>query len=341
MEKISVIIPMYNSQDYIGQCLRSVISQTYRNLEILVIDDGSTDKSVEICQSYCQKDKRIRLLLQEHGGVSVARNRGLDTAKGAYLFFLDSDDMIHPYLLEELISHARQNQTKFLFCKYKRGDGTQTEEIFPEASMAAEKRGKRKWEEARVGEDVVWFYKRYARELLGIGGKLISRELIGAIRFDESLKRGEDTRFLHELLSKNLRIGWYMEPWYYYRMRADSLSHSKRQIEGEGYLVTYIRVRDMEFESGRFGFAFVWENTIFYLLKKDFTEAVRKKEKQRCLLIKEKAGKERRHPMYRKLSLITRSVIWLCFYCHPVYLWFIEPFYKRLEEKNNCAGRQG
>ena len=99
MNKISVIIPMYNSQDYIGQCLRSVISQTYRNLEVLVIDDGSTDKSVDICQSYCQKDKRIRLLLQEHGGVSVARNRGLDTAKGAYLFFLDSDDMIHPYLL--------------------------------------------------------------------------------------------------------------------------------------------------------------------------------------------------------------------------------------------------
>ena len=340
MNKISVIIPMYNSQDYIGQCLRSVISQTYRNLEVLVIDDGSTDKSVEICQSYCQKDKRIRLLLQEHGGVSVARNRGLDTAKGAYLFFLDSDDMIHPYLLEELISHARQNQTKFLFCKYKRGDGTQTEEIFPEASMAAEKRGRRKWEEARVGEDVVWFYKRYARELLGIGGKLISREIIGTLRFEESLKRGEDTLFLHKLLGKKLWVGCCLYPWYYYRTRPDSLSHSG-QTDDEAYLEIYSKVRDTEFESKRFGFAFVWENTIFYLLKKSYTEAVRKKEKQRCLLIKEKAGKERRHPMYRKLSLITRSVIWLCFYCHPVYLWFIEPFYKRLEEKNNCAGRQG
>lgn len=332
MNKISVIIPMYNSQDYIGQCLRSVISQTYRNLEVLVIDDGSTDKSVEICQSYCQKDKRIRLLLQEHGGVSVARNRGLDTAKGAYLFFLDSDDMIHPLLLEEMARHMGQSGTKLVFCKYMRLEEGRMGEVFHKLSAPLAKQDEGKWEAAEVGMGNSKFYKRHSGELLGIGGKLIEKERIGELRFDKSIKRGEDTFFLHELFSEKLWVGYFHHSWYYCRIRPDSLSHSS-QIEGEHYIETYTRIRNIELERNWFDFALIWENTLFYLLKEDFTEARKKKEKKKCLSIKKRVIVEQKLSIYKRLPVITRLGIWSCFYCHPLYKLRIIPIYREVKRR--------
>ena len=101
MNKISVIIPMYNAEPFIRQCIRSVTDQTYRNLEILVIDDGSVDKGPAICRELAEADGRIMLLRQENQGVSAARNTGIDRACGEYVFFLDSDDAIHPRLRKE------------------------------------------------------------------------------------------------------------------------------------------------------------------------------------------------------------------------------------------------
>ena len=102
MKRVSVIIPMYNAESYIRQCIHSVISQTWDNLEILVIDDGSTDRSLEICEELGRIDGRIRILTQKNRGVSAARNRGMEAAVGEYVFFLDSDDAIHPLLIEAM-----------------------------------------------------------------------------------------------------------------------------------------------------------------------------------------------------------------------------------------------
>lgn len=99
---LSVIVPVYNSEEYIGSCVESVLEQSYSAFELILVEDGSTDNSLEICEALCRKDVRIRLMKQEHRGVSAARNLGIETAQGKYLFFLDSDDMIHPRLLESL-----------------------------------------------------------------------------------------------------------------------------------------------------------------------------------------------------------------------------------------------
>jgi len=93
-EKISVIIPVYNVASYLNQCLDSVINQTYTNLEIIVVDDGSTDKSGDICDEYAKKDKRIKVIHQTNGGLSSARNTGMDIATGYFLAFVDSDDWL-------------------------------------------------------------------------------------------------------------------------------------------------------------------------------------------------------------------------------------------------------
>ena len=96
---ISVIVPVYNAESYLSDCLESLTRQTHRELEILVVDDGSADNSAALCEEWEKKDERIRLIRKENGGVSSARNRGLDEAQGEYVAFVDADDWILPEML--------------------------------------------------------------------------------------------------------------------------------------------------------------------------------------------------------------------------------------------------
>ncbi len=107
MNKISVIVPAYNVESYLADCLDSILNQTYPNIEVIVIDDGSPDRSGEIAENYKQKDRRIKVIHQENGGLSVARNSGLDNATGEFVCFIDSDDWIEPDYLELLYSAVR------------------------------------------------------------------------------------------------------------------------------------------------------------------------------------------------------------------------------------------
>lgn len=114
-DTISVIVPVYNAAPYLEACLESVLSQTYRDTEIVLVDDGSTDGSAEICDRYADRDARVRTVHKENGGASSARNVGLREAVGAYLYFLDSDDRIVPELLEKLYRSAVEHRSELVF----------------------------------------------------------------------------------------------------------------------------------------------------------------------------------------------------------------------------------
>ena len=105
---VSIIIPVYNVEAYLEECVNSVLHQSYKNLEIILVDDGSTDKSSQLCDSFCKTDSRIRVIHKSNGGVSSARNIGVDDATGDFVFFLDSDDKIFPNCMETLVSLARR-----------------------------------------------------------------------------------------------------------------------------------------------------------------------------------------------------------------------------------------
>lgn len=126
---ISVIIPVYNVEDYLDRCITSVINQTYNNLEIILVDDGSTDSSGKKCDDYAIKDKRIKVLHKENGGVSSARNAGIDIATGEYIGFVDSDDVLELNMYELLINNALKYGTKLSCCQIqtKNIDGSVTE----------------------------------------------------------------------------------------------------------------------------------------------------------------------------------------------------------------------
>ena len=101
-KKISIIIPVYNAEKYLAQCIESIIKQTYSNLEIIIINDGSTDRSLEICNFYKENDQRIVVFNQNNSGVSVARNKGLDISNGEFIMFVDADDWLNADFVESL-----------------------------------------------------------------------------------------------------------------------------------------------------------------------------------------------------------------------------------------------
>lgn len=116
MVEVSVIIPIYNAEDYLQKCVDSVIKQTEKNIEIILVDDGSKDNSLRICQQYSKVDKRVRVIHQENAGVSAARNEGIKQARGKYIGFVDSDDWIEPDMFERLLQEAENTGADVVMC---------------------------------------------------------------------------------------------------------------------------------------------------------------------------------------------------------------------------------
>lgn len=126
---ISVIIPVYGVEKYISQCLESVINQTYKNLEIIVVNDGTKDRSADIAKEYAAKDSRIKVYDFKNGGLSVARNRGLEIATGEYISYLDSDDWLDTKMYETLLETAMKNEADMVKCGIIETNGAAEEKI--------------------------------------------------------------------------------------------------------------------------------------------------------------------------------------------------------------------
>ncbi|MEH7129316.1 glycosyltransferase family 2 protein [Neobacillus drentensis] len=120
LPKISVVIPVYNVENYLHRCVDSVLNQSFQDFEIILIDDGSKDKSGKICDEYAQIDKRIRVIHKENARVSAARNDGIKSAKGKYISFIDSDDWIDPGMYQEMVNKAEELDLDFIMCDYKK-----------------------------------------------------------------------------------------------------------------------------------------------------------------------------------------------------------------------------
>ncbi|WP_300568030.1 glycosyltransferase family 2 protein [uncultured Acetatifactor sp.] len=358
-KKISVIVPMYNAERYIGKCLESVVRQTYPELEILVIDDGSVDKGPGICGKLAERDGRIQVLRQENQGVSDARNTGLDRACGEYVFFLDSDDAIHPRLLEEMLGRAEGWGAQLAFCGYARMDGRELEESLKrdwgeEARKAggqggeqvgseadaireadARRPGKRAAAgEAPIGEDSAatrwhtadeemtenWFHVKYTDIFSGIGGKLILRSAIGDVRFDRSLANGEDTWFLYRLTDRQVKSVCCGNAWYYYRVHPESVTNSAGTARGRRYFDCARRIRDGEYRKGRRDYAMRWEIVLAEQLKRSYESLRRGGEREAAADLRKTAVSEAGHPLFGEICLSDRILFRCCFCCHPIYV---------------------
>ncbi|WP_251208372.1 glycosyltransferase [Acetatifactor aquisgranensis] len=324
MKRISVVIPMYNGEAFIGQCVRSVTCQTYRNLEIIVVDDGSTDNGAAVCEELMGTDERIRLCRQENGGVSAARNHGIEVSTGEYVFFLDSDDAIHPRLLEEMLGQAEANHAQLVFCVYRKLDSSRMETVLAGTAerpgKGASHEGQTGWLTADEAGTEEWFHVKYTDILSGIGGKLILREAIGNLRFDTELKNGEDTFFLYQLVRGQVRSAYCPEEWYYYRMHGESVTNSAGTAKGMRYFESARRIRDGEYDSGHADHAMRWEILVADQIRRNYGAQKSGGADKARRELRRIAAAERRHPMFRRICFSDRVLFVCCFACYPVYV---------------------
>ena len=216
---VSVIIPVYNVENYVEKTLKSVINQTYKDLEIIVIDDGSTDRSPEIVDRIAQTDERIRVFHTKNGGVSAARNKGLDIAKGRYVAFLDSDDYIEPDMYEKMVDAAEKNNCDAVQCSYYTGD--------VDNSVEREVPGLYR------GQQAVKLVLRVTGA--SVCNKLFSSTVLSDVRFKENLSIGEDRIFNIDAFSKCSCVTVIDDILYHYVQRDTSAMHAKlsrKNIDG-------------------------------------------------------------------------------------------------------------
>lgn len=222
-ELISIIVPIYNKEDYLPQCLDSIINQSYTNFEVLLVNDGSTDSSGIICQEYAERDSRFRYIEKENGGVSSARNLGLERSEGAYITFIDSDDWVEFNYLEVLYNALRENNADVAISSYKSYylDGKFYLRVYSSQEEEFLRIGKR-------NRDV--FLEEFPKlgklnhDFHCIASKLFKRELLESQKFDESINYGEDLYFFFNLYLKMQSIVYVKEATYIYRQHGTNIT---------------------------------------------------------------------------------------------------------------------
>ena len=211
-ELISVLVAVYNVDKYIAKCLDSLLNQTYKNIEIIIVDDGSTDNSKKICNEYAQKDSRIKLYEIEHGGLSKVRNYGISVAKGNYIYFVDSDDYLDNDILETLYRNIKKENADISCCSFY--------EVFK--NKVVKKNLKDEYFIMNSRESII---KSFQDDGLGVyaWNKLFKRELFNNIEFPLG-KRSQDRFIMYQVFDKCQKIVYQSVCKYYYLQRKDNAS---------------------------------------------------------------------------------------------------------------------
>ncbi len=210
---VSIIIPVYNVQDYLARCVDSVLTQTYTDLEIILVDDGSIDISGDICDEYALHDARVRVIHKENGGLSDARNAGLDVARGNYVAFIDADDYVHPSFVELLLKTINETGAQIAVSTWQElKDGDKPRKVKtkrPRCTILTQ-------EEAISS---VFYQKKLNHSACS---RIFETQLFNNLRFPEGMLY-EDLAIIYPLLCKVEKVALINTPMYYYMHRQGSI----------------------------------------------------------------------------------------------------------------------
>lgn len=212
-DNISVIVPIYKVENYLHRCVDSIINQTYTNLEIILVDDGSPDKCPRICDEYAKKDSRIRVIHKKNGGLSDARNAGLDIATGEYIGFVDSDDYISLHFYQKLINVMKVSDSDIVECEIKKFKDTDEIDYIENNKLDF-----KTFNTYEAMEDLI------LNNILSVTvwNKLYKREVIEKFRFKVG-KTNEDDFYTYLAFDNSNKISKLDEELYYYLQREDSI----------------------------------------------------------------------------------------------------------------------
>lgn len=271
---ISIIIPVYNVERYLERCVYSVTSQTYENLEIFLVDDGSTDGCPKLCDDLAKKDARIKVIHKENGGLSDARNVAIDVCQGDYVFCLDSDDFVANDTIELLYSSLVKNDADIATCGHinhyvekPQVDTTRNTELVLDAEPALEN----------------MLYQKNVTT--SAWGKLYKRELFDGVRYPKG-KICEDLDTTYKLFSRSRKIVINTAIKLFYQQRTDSIINSQfsvKRMDALGFaeeLVRYVEDKHPKIEAAAHNRLFM--EAVFIGVQIPLHEAAFKKERQRC-----------------------------------------------------------
>lgn len=214
---ISIIVPIYKVEKYLEKCINSIISQTYKNIEIILVDDGSPDRSGDIADNFAKVDQRIRIIHKSNGGLSSARNVGIDIARGEYIGFVDSDDTIEPFMYEKLFNILKKENTKLSVCPFNY--------IYKKNRVHKKK---------SLGKDITFDFYQAIIEMnlhryfdMTACSKLFHRSLFENIRFPVG-KLSEDYYIMYKIFERAEKISYLDTPCYNYYQHQNSITHSTR-----------------------------------------------------------------------------------------------------------------
>lgn len=213
MPEVSVIVPAYNAREFLEECLESIVNQSFKDIEVLVVDDGSTDGTAEIAESFCKKDSRVRLLRKENGGLSDARNYGIDRSLGKYICFVDADDCIFDYSIEVLLNGVKETNCK-ISC------GLFTRKVY----LKHQSQKNIKWQiiDWRTAVNKLLYQEKIDCTACA---KLYKKELFDNFHFRKGLKY-EDLDLTYRLIEEAQEIAFTNTVIYYYRQNPKSITGS-------------------------------------------------------------------------------------------------------------------
>lgn len=275
MDKVSIIVPVYNVEKYLKKAIESALNQSYKNLQIILVNDGSTDKSGEICDKYKEKDTRVEVIHKENGGLSDARNAGLDIATGEYIMFLDSDDFFTPNSVEIMYKEIEEKKADFIIGNYINTDPN----------------GK-KWENSIFDENIYDNFKLsitdYEKSFFimnsGVWNKIFRKEFIDRLnlRFIKGLP-AEDAIFTTYCFVNTDKVYYQKEVIYNYRQnysaRTISTNCTKQYFEGINKAYKYIYNNFIESNNLGFYRYFYAKNVSYLLCKLIDSKLIEDKEK--------------------------------------------------------------
>lgn len=215
---ISIVVPVYNVKNYLDRCIESIINQTYKNLEIILVNDGSNDGSGEVCEKWKKKDERIIVLHKKNGGLSSARNAGIEIAKGKYIAFIDSDDYVSHNMYQELHAILEKNKSDIVICG--------REYVWDDGKTYCRYRYDRRIENY-TSKEAIKEMNSFRKFDMAAWDKLYKRSLFKNIRFPEG-KLSEDYYIMYKLFWKSKKITYYAHPLYYYYQRRNSITKNKK-----------------------------------------------------------------------------------------------------------------
>ena len=246
-ELISIIVPIFNTEKYLHQCLNSILSQSYENFECLLINDGSTDASASICREYVAKDARFRYFEKENGGVSSARNLGIERSGGAYITFIDSDDWVEFDYLEVLYSAIIQETADISVSSYRTYEMSKNRWLF----HAFERVKHQKVFSRQELMNQLVFLDSIDGSFRFVSCKLVRKSILAGICFNESTHLGEDMEFWFKLYLVAEKVVFSNRDTYVYRKnftisKYATLKHIRSDMQQRLNFIAFLRAKGMD-----------------------------------------------------------------------------------------------